>query len=97
MTDEQRIADGVRGLCARFTATATLAEHLRIVDEPHVQHQIAWLRRARKDLWDTLRPVIKASWDKHYPNAVEQRAHAKKVAIAMHADWQARQVRKPAA
>jgi Fe-S cluster assembly scaffold protein SufB len=78
-----RVAEGVRGLSARFAATASLRDHIRIVDETQVQTQIAWLRRTRKDLWDELRPVIRASWDRHYPQAAEQRAQAKQVAAQM--------------
>jgi hypothetical protein len=82
---EERIAAGVRGLCSRFERVTFLIEHLRIVDEPEVRRQIEWLRRNRRDLWDELRPVIKASWDRGYPQAAEQRAHAKKVAIEIEA------------
>jgi hypothetical protein len=91
-----RVADGVRGLCARFASTTSLREHLRIVDEKQVQTQIAWLRRNRKDLWDELRPVIKASWDRGYPQAAELRAHAKRVAVAMEAARAQRTQRKVA-
>jgi len=91
-----RVAEGVRGLCSRFASTTSLREHLRIVDEPQVQTQIAWLRRNRKDLWDELRPVIKASWDRGYPQAAEQRAHAKRVAIEMEQSRAQRMQRKVA-
>jgi hypothetical protein len=90
-----RIVDGVRGLCARFAATASLREHLAIVDEAQVRTQIAWLRTHRKDQWEVLRPAIKASWDRGYPNPVAQRAQAKKVAQEMQQTWLKQQRKSP--
>lgn len=72
----------MRALIARFASTqaGNMAEHLRIVDEPHVRTQFAWLKRNRRDLWDELRPCILASWHRVYPEQFAQRAVAKKVA-----------------
>lgn len=83
-SDDERIAGGVRALIARFETTqaGSMLEHLRIVDEPQVRTQIAWLRRNRRDLWDQVRPVILESWHRVYPQG-EQRAHAKRVAAEM--------------
>jgi hypothetical protein len=83
---DDRVEAGVRALIARFAATGSMLEHLRIVDDPAFQRQIAWLRRNRKDLWDTLRPVILDSWHRVYPQ-VEHRAHAKRVAQQMEREF----------
>jgi hypothetical protein len=92
---EDRIEGGVRALIARFEATqaGSMIEHLRIVDEPHVRTQFAWLRRNRRDLWDQLRPVILASWHRVY-DQTEQRALARETARQMEADRQARFMRQ---
>ncbi len=76
-----------------FGATKSLIEHLFLVDDAKVRQQIAWLRQSRKDLWDTLRPVILESWKRNYPQAVEHRVQAAIVAKQMHRDWLAVQNR----
>jgi hypothetical protein len=90
-TDEDRITAGVRALIARFETTqaGSMIEHLRIVDDSHVRHQIEWLRRNRRDLWDQLRPVILDSWHRVYPQT-EQRAQAKATAEAIERERQSR-------
>lgn len=86
----------MRALIARFASTqaTVMAEHLRIVDDPHVRTQFAWLRRNRRDLWGELRPVILASWHRVYPEQFAQRAHARAVAIEMEATHRQRLQRK---
>jgi hypothetical protein len=87
----ERAAQVIAELSDRFGRTATLAEHLRIVDEPLVRRQIAWLRqRGNRELWALLQPVIKASWDRNYPQAAEHRRVARQVAQELEIEWQNR-------
>lgn len=63
MDTNERVADGVKTLVARFQATTSRREHLLIVDEELVRRQFSWLRRNRWDLWKhTVRPAIRDSW-----------------------------------
>jgi hypothetical protein len=95
VSDDDRIAAGVRALIARFQATqaGSPIEHLRIVDEVHVRTQFTWLRRNRRDLWEELRPVILDSWHRVYPQG-EQRAHAKRYAEQIERERQSRSGRR---
>jgi hypothetical protein len=77
MSDDDRVVGGVRALIARFQATASMIDHLRIVDEPQVRTQFAWLKKHHRDRWDELRAVILDSWHRVYPQH-EHRAHAKR-------------------
>ena len=77
----------VRQLVELFNTTTELLEHLQIVDDALVREQITWLRKARKDLWDQLRPVILESWKRCYPQAVEHRVVSAVVAKQMHRQW----------
>lgn len=83
----------MRVLAARFGRCMALIDHLRIVDEEQTRRQIAWLRRHRKPLWDELRPVVKASWARCYPQREEHRVVAKRVAGELEAERQARVLR----
>lgn len=95
VSDDERIAAGVDALIARFRSTQAdnPIEHLRIVDDPNVHRQFAWLKRNRRDLWDQLRPAILDSWHRVYPQT-EQRAHAKRTAEAMMGEIRQRLQRK---
>jgi hypothetical protein len=84
--EEQRIRAGLDTLLLLFRSTETAAEHLAIVDVESFRRQIMWLRRHRKALWDDeLKPVIKASWARVYPQQEEHRVVAKRVALEMEA------------
>lgn len=85
--EETRIRRGVADLVELFNGTTELLEHLHIVDDAHARKQIMWLRRNRKDLWDTLRPAILESWKRCYPQAAMNREAAVRTARAMHAQW----------
>jgi hypothetical protein len=91
--EEQRIRAGLDDLLALFAATTTMAEHLAIVDVEDYRRQIVWLRRRRKELWDELRPVLKASWVRGYPQGAEHRVVAKRVAVQIETERQERVLR----
>jgi hypothetical protein len=72
----------VRILHAMFERTADAAGHFAIVDDPLRRAQIMWVRRHRKDLWETLRPGIMASWERLLPGRREELRAASRRSVA---------------